>query len=536
MTVGATRRIIFLVAPLAFGVVALALGMDADWDLRNYHYYNAWAFLTDRYDRDVAVAQIPTFYNPILDVPYFLLAQMLPARAVAFLLGMAHGVNFILLAKLADRLLTIASAGRRFALAALLALAGSCGAVALSEVGTVFYDNLLSLGLFASLLIAVDAWDLLSAGSTRQAFVRSVLVGLPAGLAFGVKQTALMFPIGLCLALLLTLPAPPARRLAVAFWCGLGVLATTAIGGGFWMWHLWYLYGNPLFPHFNQVFRSPWALPIPYRDTEYLTGPAWRLAVFPFVFSCDTRQASEIVFQDFRILTAFVLVLLCGLVWLARRVTPARLIACLGGPTFVRPGPAAFLLVAPAVIYLVWLQMFGHYRYLTALEMLAPTLVVAAFGLFPGSASRRLAVAVAVVVLLMATTRTGSWIRVPFSEKAVEVDLPPISQPERTIILLAGHEPLSFLLPSFPPQASFLRIDSTFTNPDQAQVLFNQVMQRRVAMHQGPLLALFIPIERNDVVRRLHAYGLALDDTQCGAVTSPIGAAPYRLCQVDRNR
>jgi len=135
--------------------------------------------------------------------------------------------------------------------------------------------------------------------------------------------------------------------------------------------------------------------------------------------------------------------------------------------------------------------------------------------------------------LLVVTTGPGTWIRVPFADKAVSATVPPLAQPQNTIVLLAGHEPLSFLLPSFPPEVRFLRIDSTFTNPDQTNVRFNQVMRDAVATHQGPLMALFIPTERHDVVRRLGDYGLVLADRPCGEVTSPIGAAPYALCPLE---
>ena len=31
--------------PVLFGAIALAMGQDSNWDLRNYHWYNPYAFL-----------------------------------------------------------------------------------------------------------------------------------------------------------------------------------------------------------------------------------------------------------------------------------------------------------------------------------------------------------------------------------------------------------------------------------------------------------------------------------------------------------
>src|SRR5580700_9365509 len=74
-------------APFAFGALALVLGQDANWDLRNYHWYNAYAFLNGRFGFDLLPAQTPWFYNPLIDVPFYLLAMHVPAMAAGFALG-----------------------------------------------------------------------------------------------------------------------------------------------------------------------------------------------------------------------------------------------------------------------------------------------------------------------------------------------------------------------------------------------------------------------------------------------------------------
>src|SRR6204780_2772309 len=88
---------LMMVAPFAFGALALALGQDANWDLRNYHWYNAYAILNGRYAIDILPSQTPWFYNPALDVPFYLLATHVPAMVTGFVLGCAQGLNFPLL-------------------------------------------------------------------------------------------------------------------------------------------------------------------------------------------------------------------------------------------------------------------------------------------------------------------------------------------------------------------------------------------------------------------------------------------------------
>ncbi|HEY0832475.1 MAG TPA: hypothetical protein VGE72_01090, partial [Azospirillum sp.] len=118
----------FLVlAPPAYGALALAFGMDANWDLRNYHWYNAYAFLNGRAGFDRLVAQMPSFYNPLMDVPFYLAATTLPARVAGFLLGTVQGVNVSLAFALALVSLRVPDDRRRVGLAVALAVMAGLG-------------------------------------------------------------------------------------------------------------------------------------------------------------------------------------------------------------------------------------------------------------------------------------------------------------------------------------------------------------------------------------------------------------------------
>jgi len=514
LAIPSIRLILFISAPILCGCLALMLGMDGSWDLRNYHYYNGWALLTGHIGRDLLVSQVPSFYNPLLDLPYAWAATQFSARTVAFFLGALHGADFILLTLLGETLLATPDQRRRLYLAATLAAAGCAGAVALSEIGTVFYDNVTSLGLIGTLLILARRWDRLARGTVIDALKSALIASLPLGLAFGLKQTMIPFVAGTGLALLLALPAPPLRRISIGIAFGGGGAIATLAGGGFWMLHLWHDYANPLFPYFNELFHSPWGQAGDYRDVYYQPKDWLHWLFFPVYFTVDSRMAAEVPFFDARVLALFVLVPLSPLLGAHKR------------------SRTLFLLLSIAVAYVLWLKLFSIYRYLVVLEMLAPLAVMLIFEGLP----RRWAFnsGMAVVVLLCATTSPAVWIRMPFAEKAVQVDLPPIADPDHSLVLIAGHEPLSFLIPAFPEAMRFLRIDSTFTNPDQTGVPFNRVMKEQIDAHQGPLLALFIPSERHDVIKRLGNDGLVLQTEECGKVTSPIEAADYALCAVTR--
>ena len=72
-TTGALRQAGLLAgAMLVAGIVsAFVLKQDVNWDLQNYHFYNAWAFVHQRLGWDIAPAQLQTYHNPLLDLPYY---------------------------------------------------------------------------------------------------------------------------------------------------------------------------------------------------------------------------------------------------------------------------------------------------------------------------------------------------------------------------------------------------------------------------------------------------------------------------------
>ena len=72
------------------GAASLLIGKDVNWDLRNYHYYNAFAFLNGRFGWDLAPAQIQTYFNPLGDFPFYALVNVMPGpRSVAFAMALA---------------------------------------------------------------------------------------------------------------------------------------------------------------------------------------------------------------------------------------------------------------------------------------------------------------------------------------------------------------------------------------------------------------------------------------------------------------
>ena len=472
---------IFL-SPLLFGFATLWLGQDAAWDTRNYHIYNAWAFVTGRYASgiDLMPSQGQFFFNPLLDVPFYLLSTVIPPKAAYFILGCVQGINIPLLFMTGWLTLNIASDRRKFLVCAALSVLGVLSGMGISEIGTQFNDNLTSIGILLTVLLVSRNIDFLMTESCCRVLERGVLFGLPAGLALGLKITCLPFCLGICIAALILTPDwRKCLRLAVSV--GMGITLGFLLAYGYWGYYLWQNFGSPMFPFFNAWFRSP-LLP-PNLLLDYPTPRDASLFVFPFHFAFNPLLVNEIIWRDLRVPILYALLLVVPVWYFAKGRRTAD--DWLAGRI-----PARFLLLVAGVAYYGWLFTQTIYRYLLPLDMLAPLLIVAAIGLLPMARKTRVASATALLLLVALSIQPGNWGRHNgFRPALAEIHLPPL--PEKTLLLMAATDAYAYLLPQFSRDAGFVRIESRGFKPD-AQTGLNEMIAARIAAHAGPVY-LFAP-------------------------------------------
>ena len=268
------------------------------------------------------------------------------------------------------------------------------------------------------------------------------------------------------------------------------------------------LTGNPLFPYFNDYWRSPLALASPYRDMRFIPFHFWRQLLFPFLFSIDWHVADDLGFQDIRVLVAY----LHRHPRDADLAAPARKRRRLVDKRVTLP-----LFAFAAVSYFVWLRFFAIYRYIILLEMLAPLLIVAAVGLFPLPRRARYLTLAALCFAILVTARSDFLERAPVEDPYIQVALPPIPNPDRTMVLMTGDTPMGFIVPSLPHRIPVLRIDGWMVQPKDGTRLTRN-MRARVAAQLRSGGDLYLLSDATDMGRArdaLAAYGLAIRWTEC---------------------
>lgn len=519
--------VILVLAPIAFGLLALGLGQDANWDLRNYHWYNGYAFATGRYAFDLLPSQTPFFYNPTLDVPFYLLASQVSARVAGFVLGFVQGLNFVLLFMLAHVSLLVPNPRHKVLVCAALAAIGMLGGGGIAQIGTTFYDNVTSLGVFLSALLVVRHFNALMLGPAKRAASLALLAGFPAGLMMGLKLPCALFCVALCGALLLV-AGPLRRRLFVSFLFGVGVLLGVALSLGHWMIFLQTHFGSPLFPYFNNFFHAPYAPGTSARDIQFVPLNWHDRLLFPFILTEYPTRTGEIPFRDLKIPVLYVLLPVAVLL----RVFFGRNLQ--GPDRMAAPYAARYLLWVGVIGYGLWLGMFAIYRYAVPLEMLAPLLIVFAVGLLPVRLPTRALGAGFILLLVAATVQAGNWTRKDhWQDRMIEVGVPPLGDTSNLMILMAGFEPYSHVLTAFPPEIPFVRVQSNFASPDQGKGI-NELIRARLEAHEGRFKLLVPAGDFHHAGPALAIFRLAFLPQTCQKVDDHLFPTNLVLCDVKR--
>jgi hypothetical protein len=513
------------------GAVSLLLGQDANWDLQNYHFYNPWAWWNGRiFDRDIAAAQLQTYHNPLLDMPFYaMVAADWPPRAIAFALAVPAGIAAFFLAKLLPLLFAdLPRTERRVAVVASFAI-GVTSAMGIATLGTTMNEWPLVALTMPALWLVVRA--LVNSPAQPLQWTTLVGAGLLCGLASGVKLTAAMFAVALCMALLLRGPHTGLAlrrnfRESVVF--GLAVLAALALSYGPWGYQLWVHYASPIFPYGNEWIDSPWWVKYQVIGRRY--GPhtlaAW--LQFPFdLLNPKPFYVVEVPYRDARMPILYAFALFGAAVWISIRMK--------GRDALPRPAHAGvsrawrFLSIFFIISFLLWTAQHSVYRYLIALDLLSGALIVTLIfrNLKDGHAS---AVVVVLAVLLVATTRYATWGRVGFGDRWFDVKVPELES--NAMVVLATDAPMAYVLPLIvPPTARNVGIDNGFINARRKTRMEDEIAQV-IRVHDGPIYSLADRPGRG--ADALLVRGLLKVTETCVPVSTNIVAAPLELCRVVR--
>jgi hypothetical protein len=517
-------------------MLSLKLKQDGLWDTKNYHIYNVWAWLVGRHGRDIAAASLQSYFNPLPDLPYFVLAtgplDHWP-RLLAALQGLWFGALGYLILRISFRLAQFQ--GRKPGSADVIAtIIGVSGTMAVSQAGSTTNEIMLAWLVLLGFYLLMP---LFQRETTARLYRSAALAGLFCGLAAGLKPTAIVYPPALCLALLCA-PRSAEKRLALAAAFTILVIIGFLASYGWWGWHLYQLTGNPVFPMFNQLFHSDLIPPVGNTDHRFLPRDIAQWLFYPFFWLRNRADiVNEPAFSDPRYALAMLSLLLLPFATLLK----GRRTRGVG----VEPlHPVVWLVIVFTVVsYVLWLVLFSILRYAIPIEALTGILMLIAVQAIlshapnkPAVTSRHKLVLLLLLVLAAATTHYPKWGRVPFGAQAFQVN--PGNVPSNSLVLLGGI-PSAYIAPFF---ANAQKLDfiglNWFVQSSHGYRLWNNI-QQRISAQQGPIYIVLRSDEEQSDIDLLQTFLPNHVPADCHLIQSNLdsenSASTLKLCTVIAN-
>lgn len=507
-------------------VLGYTLGQDLNWDLLNYHFYNPYQLLGGRLDRDIHVAGVQTFHNPLLDLPIYAAVRAGVPPVVFFVsLSAFHGVALWAVHRITVMLVPAAYSSLAHAAGMLAALTAAAGAGFHSGIGSTMGDNTVGVPLLLALLLllrAVEDDAVPEAGTPRGGAI--IAAGVLAGAAVGAKFTAGPVAVGLA-AVALGLPGPLGARIGRLGRFGAGGVLGLALAGGFWMWLMYRHFESPVFPYFNSVFQSSFAPLHGAADDRFFPATPLQRLFYPFFWIATQNLVIEPVFHDARLAAAFLAV--AGLGTAAALERGAAAVADGGAPL----RRLHLLAIWFAVSYALWLPLFSYYRYLIPLEVMAGALVIGGAAALARRWSGAAGIAAPVCLALILGTQAPDWSRRAWSDSYFGVDGAALARFEGATVFV-WDMPQGYLVPFFPESTTFLRLlgnrgllpgnamwdrlERRAAGAPSDRLFLLDLEPGSIHEQQAPVLAHF-GLEKTDDCERFDSF-----------------AGPFRICRVRR--
>ena len=292
-------------------------------------------------------------------------------------------------------------------------------------------------------------------------------------------------------------------------------------------------YSGPIFPLFNNIFRSPYYANTSLRDMGFMPHNAAESLFYPFYWGFGWRQTVvETTMRDPRFAFVYLAIVSCVAIAGLQRFRLVRGPVS-GGPT-TAARQANFLLIFVTMSFILWEALFSILRYLAPVEILSGVVVVVAVQRAIPSARMRLArwlVLGGIGAVSIWATYYPRWYVIKPSAYGVAVDGPPLP-PNATVVLL-DNSPLAYVAAFAPDSVRFVGANNDLIHPGDKNLL-SQEIESAIRNPAGPLFGLenvATDHEKSDAT--LTYYGLRRGG-ECRFVRSNI-ATDARICPLLRS-
>ena len=272
------------------GCLSIFLGIDRSDDVRNYHIYNPYALLNNRISIDFMPASKESYFNPLLDVPYYLATKYLNdyPNLVTFLAGFSYALFLFMIYKITKFILKKYNSNL-FTFISVVLAAGVYSVI--SNTGALNHDVFIFDLVLIVLYLLLNNWE-------KYCPKLIFLGGFISGITLGLKYSSIMFIFSLVITSMIFYKQfkHPAKTLVFYIFGG---FVGFMLVNGWWLYKLWTTFGNPMFPYFNWLFNSPYVM----QDNifsgsfqRHVPNEYYKVLLYPFFFKFDYRlQVIEVL-------------------------------------------------------------------------------------------------------------------------------------------------------------------------------------------------------------------------------------------------
>lgn len=270
-----------------------------------------------------------------------------------------------------------------------------------------------------------------------------------------------------------------------------------------------------------------------YFPEDYLQG-----FLYPFYFAFADTPVLQCPFRDIRWAIIYVLLFLLLFIIILRRhkiIKRAKRSqsAADGNTTFTRI--AVFVIIFFASSYCIWQLRFSIYRYMVALELLTPVVIIILITLINRQNAIRIVLTAAIFLGIIVAMQKPYSNRLAWKSPFFEVAVPEINNPENVIIIITQPGPWSYLFPNFPAAIRFVRVNTTLTAPGDKNK-FQTEMEDLLEKHAGQLYLLsstIYEIEDREIIAR---YGFKLACSEGAPIKSQHELPGLMLWRLERRQ
>jgi hypothetical protein len=500
-------------------------GKEMSWDLVHYHFYAGFSGLNDRFEQDYFAAGPQSYFNPYAYVPFYALVKLgLPALAVGTVLAMIHSVVPCLTYELACRMSPSQVRKDRFFFGLCVTILAFMNPILLQQIGSSSSDITTAALVLGGWLLLVQAILCLR---TRLVVFAAVLLGI----ATALKPTNGLYALG-AFFLVAFLPLPFVGRVRNVFYFGMVLGSSFLVASAPWSYRLARMFGNPLFPLLNNLFKSP-EIPVTSAKTyRFIPDSLTDAFLRPFAMTgTDGMISEELQAPDLRYALLLVVFLLTFIAWLIRSSTQTAFPSTTPTPKATTRALMA-LGFGFSFDWIVWLCNSGNSRYFLPMACVASVLAVALlFRLLINHTIGRNGILLAVFVaqgIALALGTEYRWNHAPWEGRWFDVEIPEKLAAQPNLFLSIGMQSNSFIVAFLPKGSGIINIAGGYAlGPDGA----NASRVRAMIAQRTPHLRVLVGGDRiyensahhlprqSDVDDALRSFGLRLDMSDCETIT-----------------